>query len=126
MTAEWERAIRNSDVDALDRQVRDGANLDARDHHGQTGLMVAARDGRPMVVQFLLDRGARLDHTAKHRLSAVMLAVINHHADVVRMLVDAGADLDIRGSSAGFYDKTARDLAIGDERAQLLEALDSE
>ena len=126
MTADWERAIRESDVEALDRQVRAGADVNARDRHGQTGLMVAAQQGRPTVVQFLLDRGAELDHTAKYRLSAVMLAVINNHADIVRMLVGAGADLEIRGSSAGFHDRTVRDLAIGDARDALLQALDGE
>ena len=126
MTAEWERAIRESDIEALDRQVRAGADVDARDRHGQTGLMVAAVQGGPTVVQFLLDHGAELDHTAKYGLSAVMLAVINNHADIVLMLARAGADLALRGSGAGFYDKTARDLVIGDQRATLLRALDGE
>lgn len=120
MTPEWEGAVRRGDVEAVRRMLRDGADVNARDKHGQTGLMIAAHQGRRELVRTLLGAGAAPDHTAKYGLSAVMLAVINGDAEIVRMLADAGADLTIRGSGApGFAGKTACDLAEAQGRVDL-------
>ena len=78
-------------MEALTRLISAGANIDARDQHGQTALMNAAREGRTSVVRCLLMHHPDLDHTAKYRLSAVMLAVINGHVEIVRALVEAGS-----------------------------------
>jgi len=120
VTSEWERAVRTGDRDSLRRLHVAGADVNARDQYGQTGLMIAAREGRPEIVRALLEAGAALDHTAKDRLSAVMLAVLNGHAEIVQLLTEAGADLTIQGSGApGFAGKTALDLAEAQERADL-------
>ena len=102
----------DGDVDMLERCLAHGADVDARDRYGQTGLMLAAVRGGARVVTCLIAHGADLDHTAKFGLSAIMLAVVNGHADVVSSLARAGADLTLRGTGApGFNGKTARDLA---------------
>ena len=117
MTPEWKSAIRTGDVSQLDALVRNGADIDARDEHGQTGLMIAARDGLAPVVRWLIAHGANLDHTAKFHLSALMLAVINGRDAIVGILVDAGADRTIEGSGApGFAGKTALDIARAGNR----------
>jgi uncharacterized protein len=114
MTAAWKAAVQADDVDALNRLVSTGLPIDAKDEHGQTALMAAARDGRTPVAQWLIDHGADLNHTAKFNLTALMLAVVNGRVPIVRALVAAGADLTIRGTGApGFHDQTALDLAMG-------------
>jgi uncharacterized protein len=124
VTRDWERAIRAGDVGALERLVAGGADVNARDRYGQTGLMVAAHLGRADVVRFLANHRATLDRTAKFGLSALMLAVVAGHADVVHVLVDAGADLEIRGTGApGFSGKTALDLAVACGRADVLHVI---
>jgi ankyrin repeat protein len=118
MHPDWERAAKLGDVVALGHLHDLGAEIDAKDSHGQTALMLAARGGYRDAVEWLTTRGAALDHTAKYRLSALMLAVVNGHAGVVRVLVAAGANRDLRGTGApGFHEKTALDLARerGDE-----------
>jgi uncharacterized protein len=118
MTVDWRDAVQRSDIEALDRQLAAGADINALDEHGQTALMNAARDGQAGVVSFLCERGANPDHHAKYGLTAVMLAVIRGHAAIVRILVTAGADLTCRGTGApGFHQKTAADIARerGDE-----------
>jgi len=108
----------------LRRLIGEGADVDAKDQHGQTALMLAARDGHTSAVRYLLECQPDLNHTAKYHLSALMLAVIRRHVDVVRALVDAGADLTIRGTGApGFDEKTALDLALGQDRQDLVDAL---
>ena len=108
----WQRAASAGDVDALSRWLGAGADVDARDGHGQTALMMAAQGGHAGAVDLLIASGADLDVTAKYNLSALMLAVIAGHADVARRLVLAGADRTIEGRGApGFAGKTAYDLA---------------
>jgi len=124
MTPDWQAAIDAADVERLQAMLDEGADIDALDRYGQTGLMLAAMYGRTGVVEFLLERGAALDRTAKFCLSALMLAVINGHVEIVRMLVQAGADTELRGGGAsGFHDKSAMDLAGAQGRDDLLDIL---
>lgn len=112
MTDEWRNVVERGDVPALERLLAAGADVDARDGHGQTGLMLAARAGGADTVRALLRHRAALNHTAKYGLSALMLAALNGHLEVVRLLVEAGADRTLRGTGApGFFGKTAADLA---------------
>lgn len=105
MKPEWEQAVRLGDTNGLSQLLTAGADINARDRHAQTALMIAAHAGRTDVVTFLVGQGAALNHTAKYGLGAVMLAVIRGHTDIVRILVRAGADVTSvgrarRGSSA--------------------------
>ncbi len=126
MTREWEEAIGRADVAAVRALLEHGADVDARDRYGQTGLMLAAHGGRLELTRLLIDRGASLDDTAKCDLSALMLAVIGGHVAIVRALVQAGADTELRGSGPpGFRGKTANDMAAAQGRDDLLEALDA-
>ncbi len=124
MTADWEQAARRGDLDTLRQLLAGGADIDARDAHGQTALMVAARHNHPAAVALLAGHGADLDHTAKFHLTALMIAVINGHVAIVRTLVSAGADRSVRGSGApGFHGKTALDLAIAAGQAEVIALL---
>jgi ankyrin repeat protein len=126
MTAEWERAVHDGSLDELQRLLSSGADINARDRHGQTALMLAAIEGHGDVVAWLVERGAALDHTAKYGLSALMLAVIGGHVGVVRRLISAGADVNLRGAGApGFAGKTALDLAIARDDREIVEILGS-
>jgi ankyrin repeat protein len=124
MNAAWAEAIDRGDTAALDALLAEGADVDARDRHGQTGLMRAAHAGRLAVVEWLVGQGATLDVTAKFGLSALMLAVVAGHAEVARRLARAGADLGLRGTGApGFAGKTASELALDQGLQQLAEEL---
>lgn len=124
MRPDWKAAIAADDTKALQACVEAGADIDARDEHGQTGLMIAARDGRTASVRWLAAHGADLNHTAKFNLSALMLAVINGRDAIVGILVDSGADRSIRGRGApGFADKTALDIAEAANRAIMVALL---
>jgi ankyrin repeat protein len=109
----WRAAGRTGDVESIERLLSAGFDIDAKDEHGQTALMVASRNGHSAAAQLLIDHGANLNHRAKFNLTALMLAVVNGRVAIVRALVDAGADLAVRGTGApGFHDKTALDLAV--------------
>ncbi|HEU0007871.1 MAG TPA: ankyrin repeat domain-containing protein [Nitrospiraceae bacterium] len=108
----WEDAVRRGDANIMRDLLSRSIDPNARDRHGQTGLMLAAHAGHLAAVQLLIDHGADLNVTAKFGLNAVMLAVIAGHKEIVQALVHAGADLTLRGTGApGFSGKTAADLA---------------
>ena len=114
MERAWEGAVTGGDVATVRALLRAGAEVNARDRHGQTALMLAAHRGYREMVEVLVEGGADLNVTAKFNLSALMLAIIAGHAEVARVLARAGADLRVKGSGApGFADKTAHDLAGG-------------
>ena len=92
MTSEWQAALAAGDVERLRSMLDEGADIDALDRYGQTGLMQAAVRGRAEVAELLIERGAALDHTAKYKLSALMLAVVNGHVEIVRI---GSADTEI-------------------------------
>ena len=127
MDAAWEDAVRRGDVrdicDLLDR----GADVDARNRHGQTALMLAAHDGHCEVVEALIAHGANLNITAKYGLSALMMALVARHVEIARILVDAGTDLSLHGTGApGFAGKTAYDLAVERDMRELSPVLKPE
>ena len=124
MNAGWENAINRGDVQAVRDLLDRGTDIDARDRHGQTALMLAAHAGHRKVVEALIAHRANLNTTAKYGLNALMLALIAGHAEVVRLLADAGTDLSMRGTGApGFAGKTAYDLAIERDMRELATAL---
>jgi ankyrin repeat protein len=108
----WEDAVRRGDAEIVRDLLARGIDLNARDRHGQTGLMLAAHGGQLATVQLLIDHGANLNVTAKYGLSAMMLAVVAGHKQIALALARAGADLTLRGTGApGFAGRTAADLA---------------
>jgi ankyrin repeat protein len=119
--ASWEDTIKRRDIDAIRELLSRGADIDARDRYGQTGLMIAAHSGDLEVVATLIENGASLNVTAKFGLSALMLAIVAGHTETARLLIRAGAELSLRGTGpSGFADKTARDLAALREMGELL------
>jgi len=113
MKEDWEQAVLAGDAATVGRMLDEGADIDARDRHGQTALMLAAHHGHHAMIALLAGRGAALDVTAKYGLSALMLAIVAGHEAIAKRLAASGANVTIRGTGApGFAGKTAYDLAL--------------
>ena len=124
MDARWEDAVNRGDVQDVRNLLDQGADVDARNRHGQTALMLAAHAGHREVVAVLVAHRANLNTTGKYGLSALMLALVAGHVEVARLLADAGTDLSLRGTGVpGFTGKTAYDLAVERDMRELSAAL---
>jgi ankyrin repeat protein len=67
MTPTWKDVVRRGSIDELQHFLATGTDVDARDEHGQTALMLAAVDGR--------DRARRDDRLHRRERPAPLLDV---------------------------------------------------
>ena len=71
-----------------------GADVNARERHGQTALMWAAAEGHAEVVEALLKAGADFRTPLPSGFTPLFFAVREGRTDVVRVLLKAGADVN--------------------------------
>jgi ankyrin repeat protein len=85
MEARWEDAANRGDVQDVRDLLDKGTDVDARNHHGQTALMLAAHAAHLEVVSVLVAHRANLNMTTKYGLSALMLALVAGHVEVATL-----------------------------------------
>jgi len=94
---EVQRMLQHNDVDVNARELEEN----------NTALILAAQNGRPMVVGALIGAGADVNAANKNGDTPLILASLNGHGAVVDALLKAGADVhatDLEfGSCALFY-----------------------
>ena len=90
------------------RRINAGANLEARNEHGSTSLMYAARKNPdPSIVRLLVQSGAPVNAVNMTGATALMFAAkSNPNPDVIIALLDVNADIRIKTNTG----KTAYDL----------------
>lgn len=103
-----------------------GADIDTHDRSGMTPLINAVVSGEPDFVRFLLDRGADIERYDCRAATALMYSVSGLHFEfmahipcnprTVKVLLEYGANVN----ETGLGGKTALDLAVNEEVAQLL------
>jgi ankyrin repeat protein len=98
----------SGDTNAARAAIEAGADVNARDGHGMTPLMLAARGERPNqsspevtdhpdVVRLLLERGAEVNATeGSEGFHALFWAVRYGHGEVVKVLIGRGADVNAK------------------------------
>ena len=89
-------AIRAGDSAAVQKLLKDGADLNARNNIGDTPLMAAALYADADVLELLLKAGADVNATNKAGATALLRAAT--FEDKVRLLVAKGADVKARSS----------------------------
>src|SRR5262245_51306230 len=87
-------AADNGDTAKVMEGVNQGIDVNVKDEHGQTALMLAADQGHVDTVNFLSEYGASLDLQNKLGATALMLASFNGHLEVVIELLKAGANVN--------------------------------
>jgi ankyrin repeat protein len=109
-------AARNGEVAAVQAQLDDGMEVDARDAESNTPLMLT-RDAE--VARRLIAAGADVNARNRGASTPLIEAAKNGAAGVIRLLAEHGADLEARDNDQ----RTALDWAIQSEQTEAARAL---
>ncbi len=86
-------AARNGDLAAMERHLRDGADVDGMDPaSGLTPLVWAGLTGRAEAVEWLLENGAAVNGRARDGATPLHAAAFLGRAEVAQLLLQHGAD----------------------------------
>lgn len=100
-----------------------GADVNLRNNHGETALVVGSNMGFVEGVDLLLQHGARVDEPSATGETPLIAAVHRHDLAMMRVLLKAGANPD-RADNSG---RTARDYALLDgKNSPLLAVINSD
>ena len=93
----WQAAAAG-DLEALETAVNDdGADVNGSDPaDGSSPLMVAAREGQAVAVEWLLENGAEVNAQDGNGTSALMAASFLGYGDVARVLIREGANVTLQ------------------------------
>lgn len=86
-------------LEAAQRLLVEGADVDARDERGATPLHRAAANGNAEVAEFLLDHGAHVNSRTMSNETPLHEAANNGQPEVVRVLLAHGADVNAKSFS---------------------------
>ncbi len=90
-------AAQNGDLGGVEKAIKAGADVNAKDDIGFTALLYAASNGQANVVAALLKAGASINAVDEpYDNTALMAAAATGHANVVTLLIKAGADINAR------------------------------
>ena len=88
------RFVDSGEIDKFEA-VLARAEINARNEHGMTALMRAARYGRTRMVRALLEHGADPNVARSDNFTALSLAAFFGHTEIVEMLLKHGARTDV-------------------------------
>ncbi len=94
---------RNEVVEVVQVLLEHGAEVNAQNHEGASGLWWASFNGHVQVVQLLLDNGAELDTQNQWGETALSCASGRGNAAVVRRLLDGGASINSPYGETALY-----------------------
>jgi surface polysaccharide O-acyltransferase-like enzyme len=101
------KAAGNGDLEAIERHIKAGTDLNQRGPDQSTPLMTATTFGRMEVAKALIEANADLDLKSKEGSTALLIASFFAHPEIVEALLEAGADPNIRNNDGA----TALDVA---------------
>jgi cytohesin len=86
-------SCRHAEPDVFHALLDAGADFEATNVRGMSGLFVVATTGVVSLARVLIDRGADVNRQAARGLTPLIAAVMSENAHLVRLLVGAGADV---------------------------------
>lgn len=102
-----------------------GSNINERDQHGYTPLLLAAMMGNILTVQVLLAHRADINANNRNGDTAILLAAHHGHVFIVQVLLNAGADVTAGANinKANLFGNTALHMAAIRENSAVFLAL---
>ena len=114
-------AARNGDTEAVERALREGVSVDARDATGQTALIAAAWGNHLEVACLLVAAGADVNLQDETQQSAYLIATSEGYLELLRLTLAAGADVRSLDSFDGTGLIRAAERGHAEVVAELLE-----
>jgi hypothetical protein len=122
-----ESAACKGDITAIQQQLDQGADINARDAWHISPLTLAATQGQCEAVKFLLDHGADVNKPEVFRgTTALIEACFNNRVDCVKLLLERGANMDYRSPPDSLWvgaNKTALECADLYGRTEVVKVL---
>ena len=84
-----------------DRNVAsDGIDVNVKNNHGNTALIIASRTGGTKIVEMLLEQtGINVNEKGKNGRTALMQAIMMDRPEIVKKLLKKGADITLEDNS---------------------------
>lgn len=123
-------AIKKNNPERVKLWIKSGADVNAMDPQGDSGLVLAVGRNRAKLVKLLIDAGAEINSQYRYRSregteewsnTAVMRAVQAGCTSIVKILIDAGADVNLKGY--GRTGRTTLEVAVRDGRCSIVKLL---
>jgi len=95
--SELYEAARDGNLKKVKKILKEGkVQINKKDNHGNTALIMASREGRIKVVKYLLANGANINEKNNYGYTALIWASREGHIKIVKSLLANGADPTIR------------------------------
>jgi len=102
-------AADNGDINRVKHLVKSGADVNTKNFHGDTLLILASKSGHLDVVKYLVESDADVNaQGANLKMNALHMASSNGYLNVVKYLVKSNADINAKNVSM----TTALDLTV--------------
>src|SRR6202022_2215821 len=75
------------------RALSDGAAANARNRVGETALLTALKNDKPLIARQMIGAGTDINLAAVNGVTPLMAAAHSGQTDIVRLLIARGADL---------------------------------
>jgi uncharacterized protein len=89
-------AVRQDDLELVERLIKTGADVQAANRYGVTPLELAAINGNAAIIERLLMAGADANAVGADGETALMTAARGGHVDAAKILLARGAAIDAR------------------------------
>jgi ankyrin repeat protein len=87
-------AAHNNDADGVDRLIKAGASLNAKNEYGATPLSEAAMNGNTVIIEKLLKAGADPNLAAADGMTPLMIVARSTNVKAARLLLEHGANVN--------------------------------
>src|SRR5205823_3640311 len=87
-------AVHNNDIDAVDRLIKAGADINVKNEYGVTPLSEAAVNGNTAIIEKLLKAGANADSPSADGMTALMIVARGTNIKAAKLLLDHGANVN--------------------------------
>ena len=86
--------VQMNDGEKFSKLIDAGANLEGKDEHDWTPLIMASACGHVDMVNKLIEEGANINCKEDYKTTALIEATTHGHDEVIKILVENGADIN--------------------------------